>query len=225
VNLLEKDPGRSSHLEQSFLAQRRGMSILAAVFPLVFLASSVLKRTPFQHSISDYYWTLELERNLLVGILCAIAVFLILYKGYNWLEDRILDLAGACAAGVALVPTAAPGEEGGTLHACFAVTFFACIFYIVIFMSRKSLEELADPGRAALFRRAYRWCAGVMIGSIALALAGRLLLPRAHFEVLLDFGAVFWFEAIGVWSFAAFWYLKTRELDSTVSWVPFRERG
>ena len=44
---------------------------------LALVSSFVLKRTEFQDSISHYYWTLELERNLFVGVLCAIAVFLI----------------------------------------------------------------------------------------------------------------------------------------------------
>ena len=36
--------------------------------------------------------------------------------------------------------------------------------------------------------------------------------------------AKFWFEAVGVWAFSAYWYIKTREIDPTVSWVPFRRR-
>jgi len=81
------------------------MAFLAAVFALAFLSSSfVFNRTDFQTSISAYYWTLDLERNFFVGVLCAVGVFLLLYKGYNRLEDRILDLAGISAAGVAFFP-------------------------------------------------------------------------------------------------------------------------
>src|SRR5262245_51812782 len=105
MHLLARNPERTTHLEQSFLVQRRGMSIVAAIFPLMFLVSSfVMHHTDFQASISAYYWTEDFERNFFVGALSAIAVFLLLYKGYTALEDRMLDLAGVCALGVAFCP-------------------------------------------------------------------------------------------------------------------------
>jgi len=58
----------------------------------------------FQTSISAYYWTLDPERNAFVGVLCAVGVFLLLYKGYSWFEDRVLDLAGVSAVGIAFFP-------------------------------------------------------------------------------------------------------------------------
>src|SRR5262249_26576548 len=170
VKLLERKPGHDRYLEQSYLLQRQGMALLAAIFPFIFLASSMMGRTVFQDSISAYYWTEDPERNLFVGALCSIAVFLVLYKGYTRLEDWILNLAGFCAAGVALVPMVRPGSEGRSFHEWFAVTFFLCIFYVVIFMSRKSLDEMADKKRAARFRLAYRVCAAVMIASILVAM-------------------------------------------------------
>ena len=87
--------GPSNHnLEQSFLAQRRGMALLAGLFPIVFLVSSLLlERTPPQTSLSACYWTfpqhLPFERNFFVGALCSLSVSLVLYKGYSQREDRV----------------------------------------------------------------------------------------------------------------------------------------
>lgn len=227
MDLLARNPSRTSHLERSFIVQRRGMALLAAAFPAVFLASSFLfGRTDFQTSISAYYWTLDLERNVFVGVLCAVGVFLLLYKGYTLLEDRVLDVAGICAAGVAFSPMDRSGDcaaSGITLHGAFAVTFFACIFFICIFMSRHSLEDIADRRRREKFRRAYWLCSGVMIGSIALAALSRLL-PEQSIQMLCENSAIFWFEAVGVWAFSAFWYIKTRELDPALSWIPLRRK-
>ena len=227
MDLFTRDVTRTSHLERSFIVQRRGMAFLAAMFPVTFLVSSfVFGRTEFQTSISAYYWTLDLERNVFVGVLCAIAVFLLLYKGYNWLEDRVLDVAGVAAAGVAFFPTHEFGDctsLGVSAHGVLAVIFFACIFFICIFMSEHTLKEITEPRRQAMFRRAYRLCSGVIVASVALAVLSRFL-PDAYVQALCENGAVFWLEAVGVWAFSAFWYIKTRELDPSLSWVPLRRK-
>lgn len=227
MDLLKRDATRTTFLERSFLVQRRGMALLAALFPLAFLASSfVLHRTTFQTSISAYYWTRDLERNVFVGVLCAISVFLILYKGYNLLEDRVLDLAGISAGGVAFFPMDQLGDcasSGLSVHGAFAVTFFACVFYVCIFMSEKSLPDIKDPTQRQRFRTAYRWCSGVMVASVAAALLYRFL-PKNWSQGLCEQSAIFWFEAFGVWAFSAFWYIKTRELDQSKSWIPFRTK-
>jgi hypothetical protein len=217
------------HLERSFITQRRGMALLAALFPVAFLFSSfVLHRTAFQASISAYYWTLDPERNIFVGVLCAVAVFLILYRGYSWREDRILDLAGSSAAGIAFFPIDRVGgcaASGLSAHGVFAVVFFACIAYVCVFMSENSLRQIQDAVRRAKFRAAYRWCSGVMIASIVVAIASRFL-PSGLVQTLCEHGAVFWLEAAAIWAFSAFWYLKTRELDPTASWIPlWRKRA
>jgi hypothetical protein len=226
INLLARNATRTSHLEKSFIAQRRGMAILAAAFPAVFLASSwLLGRTEFQTSISAYYWTLDLERNVFVGILCAVGVFLLLYKGYTLLEDRVLDVAGICAVGVAFFPMDKAGDcasAGFSLHGVFGVMFFACIFFICIFMSKHSLEDIPDQRRREKFALAYKICSTVMIGSIVLAVLSRFL-PKEYIQALCENSAIFWFEAVGVWAFSAFWYIKTRELDPSLSWIPFRK--
>lgn len=227
MDLLARNPSRTSHLERSYIVQRRGMALLAAVFPAAFLVLSFLfGRTEFQTSISAYYWTLDLERNVFVGVLCAVGVFLLLYKGYTLLEDRVLDVAGICAVGVAFFPMDKSGDcaaSGISLHGAFAVTFFACIFFICIFMSQHSLEDIADRRRRAVFRRAYRLCSGIMIGSIVLAVLSSML-PENYIRTFCENGAIFGFEAAGVWAFSAFWYIKTRELDAALSWVPLRRK-
>jgi hypothetical protein len=226
-NLLARNTSRTTHLESSFIVQRRGMALLAAILPAAFLASSfLLNRTDFQTSLSAYYWTLDLERNFFVGVLCAIGVFLLLYKGYTTLEDRILDLAGLAAVGVAFFPMDESGDCGSSglsLHGTFAVIFFACIAFICVFMSKHSLQDMVDARRKAWFARAYNFCSAVMVLSIALAGLYNFL-PDDAVLMLCENGIIFWCEALGVWAFSAFWYLKTRELDPSQSWIPFRRR-
>jgi len=201
------------------------MAILGAAFPFVFLVSSfVLKRTTFQTSISVYYQTLDPERNIFVGVLFAIAVFLILYKGYTKLEDYVLHIAGISVLGVALFPVDKTDDGGAFLvsaHSVFAVSFFTCIFIVCIFMSETSLKKLQDEDRKRTFRRLYRLCASVMVGAVILAIISRLL-SADFIHALRKNGAIFWFEAVSVWAFSAFWFIKTREMVPSMSWIPFR---
>ena len=217
-----------SHLEKSYVIQRRGMALLAAAFPFAFLVSSfILERTPFQTSISAYYYTLDPERNIFVGVLSAIAVFLILYKGYRKLEDYILDIAGISIAGVAFFPIDKTGDSSGfsgSAHGIFAVTFFICIFIVCVFMSEETLKELQDEDRKRNFRRLYRLCAGVMIGAVILAVISQFFSAELIDALHMNSGT-FWFEAVSVWTFSAFWYIKTREIDPGMSWIPFRSKS
>ena len=102
IDLLAQDPSRTSHLERSFIMQRTGMALLAAVFPFVFLGIELHFWT---NGIPGLYQPLLLDprpgKKFFVGALCAIGVFLLLYKGYNLLEDRVLDAAGIGAVGIA----------------------------------------------------------------------------------------------------------------------------
>ena len=222
------DPMSSvNQLARAFLMQRRGMALLAATFPLIFLGSSVLLgRTDLQTSISAYYWTGDPERNLFVGVLCAIGVFLVLYQGSSTLEEWLLDAAGLSAAGVALCPPPKAGAASGSfpsMHYVFAAAFFACIFVVCLYGSEYTLKHIHHVERQRRFRAFYRVCSGVMACAVTLAAWSRVLSPE-RVRSFHAHRAVFWCEAVGVWAFSAYWYVKTRELDATASWVPFRSR-
>lgn len=204
---------------------RRWIAILAALFPVVFLASSfIFGRTEFQPSLSHYYWTLDVERNFFVGILFFVSAYLLLFKGFTWKHDRVLDLAGICAAGVAFFPTdkCVECESGISAHGVFAVVFFSCLFYVCIFMSDFTLRHL-EKKKQAFYRRWYWACASVMIGLIVLAVIFNFL-PHEYGKDLLGGHIVFWFEAVGIWAFSLYWYIKSRELDQSLSWVPFMKK-
>ncbi len=224
MKILEPITGRTIDIVErssKAVAQRRWMALLAAMFPVVFLVSSfLLGRTDFQPSISDYYATLDFERNIFVGILCFVASYLILYQGYTWLEDRVLDVAGFSAVGIALFPVS--DKPGISAHYIFAIAFFSCIFYVCIYMSRKTLS-VTDPDQINFFRWSYRACASVMVGIIVFAIIMSLL-PENFKKVFHENHVIFWMEAFGIWAFSAFWYIKSRELDSSLSFVPFFKR-
>jgi hypothetical protein len=92
---------------------------LAMIVLVVGLAASILyehAQAPngcWQGSLSGYYYTPV--RNVFVGTLVAIGVGLIALKGNTDWEDNLLNLAGACAPVVALVPYHHAGRCGSVL--------------------------------------------------------------------------------------------------------------
>ena len=210
--------------EVGYVKLRTGMGVLAIVFPFIFLLSSLLLgRTCMQASISDYYATRELERNLFVGILICIGVFLWLYEGYGFWENRILDVAGVLVALVALVPVTASSFSIGSLvipvrgmiggfsfsvHGFCAVTFFICIIVVSTVFSQTTLKGRPDRKKWIAI---YTGIAGWMFAGIGVAvLSGVFHLPL--FGKWFGANWVFWAEAFGVWGFGAFWLVKTQEV-------------
>ncbi len=78
--------------------------------------------------MSVYYYSRM--GDVFVGALISIGLFLYLYKGFSTRENWALNVGGALAVSVALLPTS-PISGGhtstSTLHGTFAVLFFLCI--------------------------------------------------------------------------------------------------
>ncbi|MEJ6710106.1 MAG: hypothetical protein QNK92_15160 [Amylibacter sp.] len=87
---------------------RRLLGYLGFALPLVLILGALLTRAELEPSISDFYHTAL--RDLFVGVLITMGVFLMSYQGYERKEgepisDNILaTFAGLMAFGVALFP-------------------------------------------------------------------------------------------------------------------------
>jgi hypothetical protein len=204
-----------SHYEVGYIKLRNGISFLGLIFPFIFLASSGLRPGPLKGSISAYYHVDNLERNLFVGILITVGVFLILYEGYSKREDWTLTLSGICVVFVALIPTAIEGKNF-TWHEVFAIIFFVGIFIVMFFFSNETLSKIKDPKRKEKYRKIYQLIAILMIICIIIALIFKIILDAQGKEHT----AIFWLEAGGIWLFALFWLVKTREVNPNIPLKP-----
>jgi hypothetical protein len=132
-----------SHIAVTYKVLRRGLAVLAIALPLVLsILGYVQYGLELQESISAYYHASTSAapgfdpfsgagqgqmRNWFVGILWAIGVFLILYRGYGRRENQALNIAGILLILVAMFPMEwACGNTCSkiTLHGVFAVAFF-----------------------------------------------------------------------------------------------------
>lgn len=177
---------------------RTAVGVLGTLAPLL-VWTAVLVRTGEggpQPSISDYYHTSA--RDLFVGVLVAIGVFLLFYSPFR-LDAVITSAAGLLAVIVAVVPTGGPL---GVVHLIAAALLFILLAVISLFLFTRGTASDTSPQK--LFRnRVYRVCGWVILGCLALAVAtkfwGILEWLPAH---------LFWLETVMLVAFGVSWYVK-----------------
>ena len=202
------------HIFSTYLTLRFGMAVLAIAFPpLLWGVGALLYGIDLQPSMSHYYFAQSADLNAFpmrvwfVGLLFAIGACLYLYKGFTKWENGALNAAGAFAALVALYPmnVGCKGDCGSfSLHGTFAVSLFLCLAFVSVFCAKATLDYLA-PELRDKYRRAYNALGAAMVVSPVAAL---LLTTFTGTTARYTFFA----EAFGVWAFAAYWWVKSREM-------------
>lgn len=205
------------HMLGTYFGLRIGLVVIGVALPLVVLfAGGILHHVWLNPSISDYYHPgpdarpFFTTRDFFVGGLFAAAACLYLYKGFSTRENVALNSAGVFACFVALLPTGLGNDHGlvPILHATSAVLFFLCIAYVSLFHSRDTLR-LLTPARRAHFAQQYLWTGMALIVSPLVAVVFSYTL-EGRFRAF-----IFWAESFGVWAFAYYWLVKTREMHES----------
>ena len=216
------------------------LAVIGFALPIVVTVAGWVQCHPnegfFGGSLSAYYHRLspfELlsARDLFAGGLIAAAAILYSYKGFSTKENVALNLAAIFAVAVALLPTShgaaaidvkaaqasciafmgtayKDADIRPIFHATSAVLFFLCLAYVSIRRSRDTLR-LLDERKRDIYNRIYVLTGALMIASPIAALFASLLLTGSHRIFILSV------EAIGVWAFSAYWWVKTREISET----------
>lgn len=214
MKLAESNPERlQRHLNGTYQSLRLGIAVIGLGLPLVlWLGDWWWTGEGLRGSISAYYYS-DVMRDKFVGALVGIGFLLYLYKGFSSAENIALNLAGVLIALVALVPTQPPAVQGSaraliTPHLLFAVGFFLCIAYVCVFRAADTLSLMRDSDRAGMWRRTYRILGGAMLASPIVAILFHRLIGGGDIVTFLV-------EAFGVWAFAAYWLVKSREMQIT----------
>lgn len=199
---------KEEHLVRSYLSLRKAIGAIGIGLPFTLAVGGLLLGIELQESISAYYHTDM--RDLFVGSLCAIAVFLWSYRGFERRDDIAGNLACIFALGVALFPTA-PGPETpgfpvilGRLHAVSTAAFFLTLVYFCLFLFRLSDKE--TPTNEKFIRNLiYLFCGYAMIA--CLVLIGIANIP-AIAPLVRGCKPVFWLEACAILFFGVSWFVK-----------------
>jgi hypothetical protein len=191
----------SRSLVISYLTLRRTIGILGVALPAILAIGYLIAGGDgIRPSISSYYHTPM--RDIYVGVLCGVALFLFSYRGYD-LQDSITgDLAGLFALGVVFLP--ASGSLIGTVHEIFAALFFLSLAYFSVFLFTRGKGR---PTKAKRRRnRLYRICGFVMVGCTVLA---TVYTVSTKLQLLYSWlNPLFWLESAVLWAFGISWLTK-----------------
>jgi hypothetical protein len=237
----EKAAGQlMSHELGTYHSLRVILATIGLALPIVVTVAGWYQCQPsvgfFGGSLSAYYHRLApfeflSARDLFAGGLFAAAVCLFSYKGFSTKENVALNLAAVFAVGVALLPTAhgpsalnvdearnscivfvGAGYHDSSLrpilHGTSAVLFFLCLAYVSIWRSRDTLRLLNEAKRESYNRR-YMLTGALMIASPIAAVVASKVLTGSHRIFILSV------EALGVWAFSVYWWVKTREMGES----------
>jgi hypothetical protein len=207
---MNQQPGPQDPLVISYLGLRQAVGIIGFALPLVLAFGKILSGYPgIQGSISCYYYTDM--RNIFVGSLCAIGMFLMSCKGYDRKDEIAGYLSGGFAIGVALFPTPPcpdnpPGFNLiGTLHLSFATLLFLTLAYFCLALFTKTSPD-KTPTRQKLQRNVvYRVCGYTILTCIFFSFVAKLPPVTLHVEQLKP---IFWFESVAIMAFGVSWLTK-----------------
>jgi len=206
IDWRRKDKARkefSKRANLAFLIKCFGIGFVALLIPITL---PLVGGYDGHYSISFFYHV-DATRDLFIGLLWAVGVFLILFQGLSRWENLTLSAGGVLLILVAMVPTS-PQQCTRTMfswHAAFAVMFFACLFIVAIFFAKRRLDYFLWPPLRARFARAYDATGCLMIGLPLLAYAVHLAQGRECGHV------IYWIEAAAIVVFSSFWFVKTWE--------------
>ena len=194
----------------SYLGLRKAVGIIGIALPFVLAFGKILLEGPGTlNSVSAYYHTGM--RDVFVGSLCAIAVFLMSYHGYERKDDIAGDLACVFALGVALLPTipevnVTPRDKTiGALHLLSAACFFLTLAYFSLALFRKT-DPARPPTRKKLQRNAvYTFCGYTILVCLASIIVLAFMPGGSPVKRLAP---VFWLEATAIVAFGVSWLTK-----------------
>ncbi len=202
----------------SFQTTRRAVGILGISLPWVLWIGAELfgANCNLQPSISHFYFTNM--REVFVGVLCAVSLFLFTYKGYNKMDSYAANGAGLFSLGVALFPTDILAgyscqqqvvavftiDWHNIIHFTCAALFFVTLALMSLLLFTKSNKPKAEWTTQRKRRQVtYKVCGWIMLASIAL-----IAISEPVLKVSKTSPITFWMEAVALTAFGVSWLTK-----------------
>jgi hypothetical protein len=199
---------------------RRLIGILGVALPIIVVIGGLAQAQPsVQGSISGYYYTNM--RDLFVGILSGVGLFLISYKGYEKIDDIVAKMSGAFALGMIIFPTGMYSARivkvgmfliddniSANIHLIFGTLFFLLLSFNSLFLFTR--RHPGVMGKAKKRRNVvYRLCGIVMASAIGCIIIYTVFLRDT---VVARYDPVLILESIGLIAFGVSWMVKGETL-------------
>jgi hypothetical protein len=206
----------------SYLHLRRIIGVLGILLPIVVVLGALPSGNVkgILPSISDYYYSNM--REVFVGTLCAIAVFLLAYKGYDIRDAISSKICGLAALGIAFFPTTlsygmAPclsfinnGGLASTIHFSCAGILFATFSYMSLVLFRKSSGKARMTKEKTKRNMVYKTCGLTILGCLTLIGVYEIFLKNAIDPEKIR--PIFWAEVVMLFSFGTSWLVKSEAI-------------
>ncbi len=200
----------------TLLTMRRIIGLLGMSLPFIVVGGGFLQNGfAIENSISSYYYTNM--RDVFVGVMCIVALYLISYRGYEKIDDVVTNISGSLAFGVVAFPTsqtpAGPARVGllllpqnvsQTLHLTCASLFFLSLAFISVFLFTRTGQGGPTPEKLKR-NRVYVGSGVVMVVSIVCMVVCVGFLEKT---VISRIDPVLLLEAVALVAFGISWLVK-----------------
>ncbi|MGH9173794.1 MAG: hypothetical protein ACRD1H_05535 [Vicinamibacterales bacterium] len=229
----ERREAAKESILSAYLLMRMGVGILGTALPALLLLGDwfFANGTPTARgSLSAYYYSGM--RDVLVGILFAVAPLLITYRLFGGGRDNIRStIAGVAALGVALFPTGRPSGSTASLtalqdrlgegtveliHYGFAATFIGCLMIISLGFARGFAEQAKDQQTQPVDRTAHFsprfWEWFHRLANVAIVAGVTFIIITEILDVLNGYALLIG-ESVVCIAFGASWLAKGMDFD------------
>jgi hypothetical protein len=209
-----KAPAPKDPVVLSYLALRKTVGGVALTLPFAMAIPWALLHHAILPSISAYYYTGM--RNLFVGFLCAIGMFMLCARGYDRMDEIAGITSAICAIGVAFFPTspASGATHGqvvvGDVHYIFAAALFLTLALFCLVLFKMSAQNHTVTRQKIQRNRVYTACGIVILISLALLPAMTLVFHVRY--VFPDVAPGLFFETTSLLAFGFAWIVKGETL-------------
>ena len=160
-------------------------------------------------------------RDLFVGILSGVALFLLSYRGYEEIDDIVANMGGVFALGMVLFPTAMYSDKAvrvgifliadnisETIHLAFGALFFLALSFNSLFLFTRRHPGVMGKDKK---RRniVYRSCGIVMVLAIVCIIMYTIFLRRTSIAAI---NPVLILESVALLAFGISWLVKGHTL-------------
>jgi hypothetical protein len=211
---------RAQSLIISYLAMRRLIGILGISLPFIVVLGGLTQGDPgLQGSISGYYYTNM--RDLYVGILSGVALFLISYRGYEQIDDIVANMSGMFALGMISFPTAmysgkavrvgmflVADNVSETIHLTFGALFFLALSFNSLFLFTRRHPGVMGKEKKRR-NMIYRSCGIVMLLAVVCITMYTMFLRGTSIAAI---NPVLILESVALFAFGISWLVKGNTL-------------
>lgn len=210
-----------SNFTISYIHLRRLIGILGMILPLVCAVGGLIfTKTSLLANISSYYYTNM--RDVFVGILVGVSMFLMTYKGYDKRDHYITSSAGFAGLGIAIFPTNMRGEplvrvgvfylksaSSNIFHTLSAIIFFGLLAYMSICLFTLSHNGQKQSVNKHRRNRIYIACGVIMIIGIIGLIFTALFIPV---DIQIETQIIFFLETMMLEAFGVSWFVKGKTI-------------